>query len=155
MLRRISFWILGFICAVFLHCLMGLGLYVFTQTQFFYVFENPFAVADFIGDAGIIIWPGVLTGCLIFFDEIFNRQITYKKLVIRSLFWSLCILTCIGVLMFIPIYKPITPPYGRTLWFQMTSEFAPVGGPSLWFFISILLFPSLLGAVIAQKLKWP
>ena len=86
-MRKIIFWLLGFLCPICFALVLSLITFLYTS-----VFPKEDSVKSFLIGTSISVWvflPGLLTGCLIFFNELYDRRVTYIRLMLRCFLWSI------------------------------------------------------------------
>lgn len=146
-IKRLLFWVLGLFCFAVIWYIIAVGGYyfVFSIRESSSVFQLTRPAYIYLNDGSW--WVGVLSGSLIFFDELYDGIALYKRLIFRALFWGLCVA---AITQFAPIeyiYAKCFPPAYNVVT-AITWKFRLLN-------FTFYMLTAFFGVLIARKLKWP
>lgn len=145
-LKVTGFWMLGVLCAALIS-------YVLTVIVGYFAFARPHpsSIPWLVRIAYIQMsegswYVGILGSCLIFFNEAYYKEFSWKRLLLRSMFWGLCATLLTQLLPIVWVkYIPPTGSYNPLIAWPFRLVVEPIF--CVFLIISIIL--------IARKLKWP
>ena len=146
MAKIAGFWALGFLCAIVIS-------FVMSVVVMYFVYAVPhsssilwLARIAYMQVEGGSWYVGILGSCLIFFNEAYYKEFSWKRLLLRSMFWGLCVVFLTQLLPIVWVkYIPPAGGYNPLIAWPFRLVIQPI-------YFVILIISVIL---ISRKLKWP